>query len=217
MYAKELSENLSQELEVMCHIMLNAKASFDVVLYFNHEDHNQFKSVNRERMSSDFFRFVEVNFFRTTIIELFKLYSPNTQDYYSIYSLKKRFNPGKVYEAFEVSQNLINHINAKLKQSKLEIEKLRDLRNKVYAHNDQEYKKYLGYLNIAEISTLINIAKDILGGIYSETLNESYFFDSPAATPVHSLKHLFEKIEFYNDNYEQIVWRSLGSGQNDKP
>lgn len=79
-----MEKKLSVELEVMCHIILNAKASFDVVRYFNNENHNKFNLINRERMSNHFFRFVEVNFFRTTIIELFKLYSPSTDDYLSL-------------------------------------------------------------------------------------------------------------------------------------
>lgn len=211
-----MKKKLSEELEVMCHIILNAKASFDVVRYFNNENHNKFNLINRERISNYFFQFVEVNFFRTTIIELFKLYSPSTDDYYSLYSLKNRFNPGKKYESIEISEELFKDVNLILKQSKAEIEKLRDLRNKVYAHNDQEYKKYLGILTIEEISTLIKVAKDILEKIYSEILKAYYFFDSQTATPIDSLEHLFNKIEFFNTNYEEVMLKNIGIAKPDE-
>nr|WP_314492096.1 hypothetical protein [uncultured Chryseobacterium sp.] len=200
---------LLEELEVISRIILNAKSSFDVVLFFNDDNHKKSSLINLERISSDFFKFVEMNFLRITIIELFKLYSQNTDDYYSFYCLKNRFNSGKKYADLEISNATIRDIAMTLKQCKNEIEKLRDLRNKVYAHNDQEFKKYLGVLNLQEISTLISASKSIFNRFYSEIFNKHYFFDFPLGTPLDSLDHLFEKIEFFNNNYETIMLQNI--------
>lgn len=34
---------------------------------------------------------------------------------------------------------------------------------------------------------------------------KEFFFDFPLGTPIESLEHLFEKIEFYNVNYESLM------------
>jgi hypothetical protein len=83
--------SLSEELDTISKIILNAKSSFDVVLFLNNDNHKKANLINHEKISNDFFRFVEVNFFRITIIELFKLFSSNKNDYYSFYSLNTRF------------------------------------------------------------------------------------------------------------------------------
>ncbi|WP_431608778.1 hypothetical protein [Chryseobacterium sp. 'Rf worker isolate 10'] len=197
--------SLSEELDTISKIILNAKSSFDVVLFLNNDNHKKANLINHEKISNDFFRFVEVNFFRITIIELFKLFSSNKNDYYSFYSLNTRFNSGQKYDKLTMSNDTRKSIRLLLKKSTKTIKKLMDLRNKVYAHSDQDFKNYIGIMNIKEINNLISISKTIFNNFYSEASKKEFFFDFPLGTPIDSLDHLFEKIEFYNVNYESLM------------
>ncbi|SHE95523.1 hypothetical protein [Chryseobacterium sp. OV279] len=200
-----IQNNLQEELTTISRIILNAKSSFDVVLFLNNDNHKKANLINKEKISSDFFRFVEVNFFRITIIELFKLFSSNKNDYYSFYSLGTRFNSGQKYDKLTISNDTLKSIRLLLKQSKNSIKKLMVLRNKVYAHSDQDFKNYIGIMDIKEINNLISISKTIFNNFYSETYKKEFFFDFPLGTPLDNLEHLFEKIEFYSSNYESVM------------
>lgn len=201
-----LNQNkLHEELTIISRIILNAKSSFDVVLFLNNDDHKKANLINHEKISSDFFRFVEVNFLRITIIELFKLFSSNNNDYYSFYSLITKFSSGQKFNKINMSNDSLKNIRLLLKQSTETIKKLKDLRNKVYAHTDQDFKNYIGIMDIKEINNLISISKTIFNNFYSETYKKEFFFDFPLGTPLDNLEHLFEKIEFYNSNYESMI------------
>ncbi|WPO84615.1 hypothetical protein SD427_18985 (plasmid) [Chryseobacterium sp. JJR-5R] len=200
-----VEKNLLEELDIISKIILDAKSSFDVVLTLNNENHKKVALINHEKISSDFFRFVEANFFRITIIELFKLFSYNTNDYYSFYSLRNRFSPGQSYETVKMSKDTMKNLKLLLKQSTETITKLSHIRNKVYAHKDKDFKNYIGIIDIQEINSLISISKSIFNIFYQEAFEKEYYFDYPLATPLDSLEHLLEKIEFYNVNYETVM------------
>ncbi|MFP3591950.1 hypothetical protein [Chryseobacterium sp. SIMBA_038] len=200
-----IQNRLLEELDTISRIILNAKSSFDVVLFLNNDNHKKANLINHEKISSDFFRFVEVNFLRITIIELFKLFSSNKNDYYSFYSLSTRFNSGQKYDKLSMSNDTLKSIRLLLKQAKKTIKKLMDLRNKVYAHSDQDFKNYIGIMDVKEINNLISISKTIFNNFYSETCKKEFFFDFPLGTPIDDLEKLFYKIEFHTLNYESFM------------
>ena len=201
-----LNQNkLQEELTIISRIILNAKSSFDVVLFLNNDNHKKANLINHEKISSDFFRFVEVNFLRITIIELFKLFSSNNNDYYSYYALSNRFNSGQKYDKLNMSNDSLKNIRLLLKQSTNTIKKLVNLRNKVYAHSDQDFKNYIGIMDFKEINNLISISKTIFNSFYSEIFEKEFFFDFPLGTPIDDLEKLFGKIEFHNLNYESFM------------
>lgn len=195
-----MENKLKIDLEVISRIILLAKSSFDVVKFLETEYHEESPAIRWEKNFSYFFPFVSANFYRIGIIELSKLYNHNER--YSLKKLLQKFNATQEFDGLIDKENL-KICNEQLKSSRKLVKELIDLRNKHYAHQDEDYKNFIS-LELSKMEDLLSLSKYIFNKIYEEVFEKSFFFDFPLGKPLDSLEQLMVKVQFYDDYFKDL-------------
>lgn len=199
-----MKEKLKLELNTISRIILLANSSFEVVKYFETENKKDTPIIIFEKNLNIFFNYVSVNFYRVTIIELCKLF--NHRETYSLKKLLNKFNTEQEF------YGLIDEINLReykreLNQNKGIVNELIELRNKHYAHQDEDFKNYID-METTKIQALLDDAKSFYNKIYVEVYQKTYNFDFPLGTPMDSLNFIMHRIEFH-DNYFKDLEKNI--------
>jgi hypothetical protein len=195
-----MKTKLQIELNVISRIILLANSSFDVVKFIEFENPAETPAIRWEKNFSYFFPFVSVNFYRITIIELSKLY--NHTERYSLNKLLQKFNSNQEFDGL-INKEKLQIYNKQLKSNSKLIKELIDLRNKHYAHQDEDYKNYIS-LEISKIEDMLLLSKNLFNKIYKDVFNKLFFFDFPLGKPLESLDKLMIKVQFYDDYYKDL-------------
>lgn len=195
-----MENKLQIELDVISRIILLANSSFDVVKFLEADNGKESPAIRWEKNFSYFFPFVSVNFYRITIIELSKLY--NHSERYSLNKLLQKFNSTQEFDGLIGKENLRMY-HKQLKSNSNLIKDLLDLRNKHYAHQDEDYKNYIN-LEISKIEALLSLSINLFNKIYEDVFAKSFFFDFPLGKPLDGLDQLMLKVQFYDDYYKDL-------------
>lgn len=196
----EIKKQLYNDLHIISRIILLANSSFDVVKYLEADNPEDSSVLRWEKNFSYFFPFVNVNFYRITIIELSKLF--NHTEHYSLKKLLLKFNDNQIYEGL-IYKETLKLCNREIKSKSILIKELIELRNKHYAHQDEDFTNYIT-LEIDKIDQLLTLCKHVFNLIYQELNEKSYYFDFPLGKPLDSLDQIMNKIQFYNDFYKNL-------------
>lgn len=195
-----MENKLKIDLEIISRIILLANSSFDVVKFLETENLEESPAIRWEKNFSYFFPFVSVNFYRIAIIELSKLYNHNER--YSLQKLLQKFNATQEFDGL-IDNEKLKICNKQLKSSRNLVKELIELRNKHYAHQDEDYKNFIS-LELSKIEELLSLSKYIYNNIYEEVFEKSFFFDFPLGKPLDSLDQLMIKVQFYDDYFKDL-------------
>lgn len=172
--------------------LINEKCriNFEITKYFNNpKTEEEFNFIKK----STFFRHVSGSMWRLCVIDLYKLYSFSKNDKLSLRNLFNKLK-NKQYLNHGINPQRIVIWEKLLLEKGSSIEKVRILRNKLYAHTEVNFKVQEFELYFAEVEGLMNVIDVIIKEIYEQSFNSSL-----------DLSHHFSKY-----NGEQVIRDLVG-------
>lgn len=150
--------NLFKEyLKLTQNILDYSKLNNEMSLHFNMGAGNVIEAMNR----FSYIQNLELAVRRTTIIEIFKFVSHSTNDQHRFRELISRVKP-HIFDDEKITKWENQFLTLKD-----QVEKVKVLRNKIYAHKDSNDKTVVNY-NFVEIGQLIDNCRNILAEIILE-------------------------------------------------
>lgn len=139
-------EQLKDDLDKIIKSIITFLQSFEFCYYLNYpKTDNQINEKHLEYIAnSGFFSFTRYALWRVTIIELHKLTNDNKgTDKYNLHLLLKRLKKGGNYQSLGVDESKIMEWETELKKQSESIAQVSNLRFKLYAHTDNDYKNVI--------------------------------------------------------------------------
>ena len=152
--------------------------------------------------NSQDFMFIRHVLIRTSIIELYKIIKKESCENFNIFLFIDNLNNTET-----INKDKIIKWKKILDSNKLTIDQIKSLRNKIYAHTDNDYKSYINQnIDLNEIELIINSIELIIKDIYS-TLDCDYqidnlIFDESKFNIINILANKQDDIITYNNSYE---------------
>lgn len=120
-------------------------------------------------------RFIGHLLYRNLILEVHKLYSDSTNDEFRIKLILNLL--GKLPEEYKIDHEQIRTFKNRIKIEKSITDKVKILRNKIYAHTDPLDIENLNLeVDFKEIENLIQIGKDLIKYLYPILFNLDFLF-----------------------------------------
>lgn len=163
-------ENLRKELEIkldkIYSIYIFAQEIYVYTEYFHKPKTKEEIELITESIHSSNFRFLMHVMFRSLINEVAKLFSNSENDKYRLGSFIDSFSQTGYFRKIGIPSKRINVWKQYLIDNIDSIEKIRLLRNKIYAHTDDPSKSYNNIdISFKEIENLLQVAKSIINEI----------------------------------------------------
>lgn len=183
-------EQLKSELEKVTKSLVTLLQSFEYCYYLNypkndiHLDQKHLKYIS----SSGFFSFTRYALWRVTIMELNKLLNDNKKtEKYNIHLILRKLKEGGTYQSIGIDNSKILEWETELKNQTESITQVYNLRIKLYAHTDYDYKNIIenSELTLKSTEELINTLVKIVFEIYQTAFNIHFQFK-----PIHEKKTL---------------------------
>ena len=177
-------EDLKTELYSIWNILIMAKECYSYSLYL----YKPVTSEEREYLNkSSEFNFIRHILWRMAIIELSKLYSGQLEmngekerDRFNIQKLIRKLKVNGEFKSIGVDTQKITHWESLFRINKTTIERVIQLRDKVYAHTDANKNKFIANdIDFEDVKILIDIIEEILHDIFTTVFDTQLILDSP--------------------------------------
>lgn len=186
----ERKEEIKKEIWPIVEIVLFAQESFKLVEYLGTKSDSSHENFIKGR--SDYFTHARIVHWRSTVIELAKLFSGKKNDRYNLKRLLNALkNDGMLADA-KVPETAIKHWEELIEKEKEAIENLIVQRDKVYAHTDEGYREVINKVTTSKTKELLEIVYGIVKDIYYSTYNSDFMFEGINYDPTGDLKHLIQ-------------------------
>ena len=181
-------EQLKDDLNKITKSIITFLQSFEFCYYLNYpKTDNQLDEKHLKYITnSGFFSFSRYALWRVTILELHKLTNDNKEtDKYNLHHLLRKLKKGGVYQSLKIDESKINEWETELKKQKESIKQVSNLRFKLYAHTDNNYKNVINdsELTLKATEELINVVVKIIFEIYLIVFDTHFEFK-----PIHEKK-----------------------------
>lgn len=173
--------DLEKNLKLIWQTLLTCKMNYDVVYYLNTTSSQEELDIIRK---SSFFRNTSNSLWKLVGIDIHKLFSESNQDKTSLKKLINKLK-NKEYTGHNIESHKIDDWEKEIMANRIAIQKIRVLRNKLYAHTDPNSEINFD-LYFKEVLDLILLCEKILVEIYSTSM-DIHLMCFP-----HSLKHTGE-------------------------
>lgn len=188
-------EQLKSELEKITKSIITLLQAFEFCYYLNypknenHLDEKHLKYIS----NSGFFSFSRYALWRVTIMELNKLTNDNKRtEKYNLHLILNKLKKDGIYHSIGISDSKILEWENELKKQSESINQVCNLRIKLYAHTDDDYKNIVdnSELTLKATQELINTVIKIVFEIYQIAFDTHFAFK-----PIHEKKTLRRIIE----------------------
>ena len=174
-------EHLKSDLDKITKSIHTFLQSFEFCYYLNFPkiDEKLEESHLKYITESGFFSFTRYALWRVTILELHKLLNDNKEtDKYNLHHLIRKLKKGGIYQSLKIKESIIIEWESELKKQNQSILEVSNLRFKLYAHTDNNYKNVIDNfeLTLKETEELINLIIKIVSDIYSIVFDTHYEF-----------------------------------------
>ncbi len=162
-------EELQKHIKIVWDIFLYAKESYHYAFYLSKPDGQS--EIEFLSKSSDA-RFISHIMWRTSVIELSKLFSGGNNDKFNLTKIINKLKRDGVWKDAGITKEKLDYWENEIEKNKEVIESVKTLRNKVYSHTDlikpdsSEVK-----LEFCDLKTLLDITENIIRQIYSLAFN----------------------------------------------
>lgn len=186
---------LKSELEKVTKSIVTLLQAFEYCYYLNypkndiHLDQKHLKYIS----NSGFFSFTRYALWRVTIMELNKLINDNKKtEKYNLHLILRKLKKGGTYQSIGIADSKILEWETELKNQSESINQVYNLRIKLYAHTDNNYKNIIdnSELTLKATEELINTLVKIVFEIYQIALGKHFEFK-----PIYEKKTLRKIIE----------------------
>jgi hypothetical protein len=174
-------KQLKDEVWMMWQIFIVSNECFDYTFYLHKPDTKE--EADYLAKSKDF-HFIRQMLWRMTIIELSKLFSSSAKrDKYNLFHLITKLKKNGYYGNLSVSEETLSQWETKLNDKQELIEKILNLRDKLYAHTDPDKDNYVDLvIKFTEIKELLLIIEDVIKELYRQVFDagahiDNLFFD----------------------------------------
>ena len=211
-----LTEKLNNKLKEIRDILIELEnLKIDIIAISNKEE-KYFDSVSNK---STFFNRIYWNSIKLFIIDIHKLV--NDKEHYSLNSVLNFAisNWKHISWKHEMSYEKLVHVKSQIESLvKEDLQSVKDLRDKYYAHNDKDKNKFKVSLNLKKCWQILGTIQDIYNQIGYNLNNETWMFNLYAQPPKELLisykynliKHMyFEEIVKYPDDGTLIQLRKI--------
>ena len=188
-------EQLIQDLDKITKSIVTFLQSFEFCYYLNYPKTDDILNEKHLKYitNSGFFSFSRYALWRVTIIEIHKLTNDNKgTDKYNLHLLLRKLKKGGPYQSIGIPESKILEWENDLKKQSESIEQVYNLRIKLYAHTDNDYKNIIdnSELTLKATQVLINTIVKIVFEIYQIALDKHFEFK-----PIHDRKTVRRIIE----------------------
>jgi hypothetical protein len=183
-------KKIRDRLYTMQRILIHAEESFKIVEFLEN-DKGDNSTIILLKNINPFFYFVRVNFLRTTVVELYKLFKESEE--YSFFKLLEKFDKKKEFESFSEKIDKIS-IEKELNVIREEIKNIIKHRQKFYAHLDKFKNKQNSFFIMEDTRDVLETGKKIYNLLSKNLMGETHNFDFPIGNPLDSLKACMEKL-----------------------
>lgn len=153
---------IQNHLELIIDTLNKSIQNYDTVWYLNNPDsEEEFKAIDK----SPFLKGTSYSLWKLCIIDLHKIFSESKHDQISLYNLFINIER-KQYSSHQINKELLTKWRNDINTNKLSIDKVKFLRNKLYAHTDTNVKEDVD-LYFREVQQLFEVAQRILTDFYS--------------------------------------------------
>ncbi|AWX46226.1 hypothetical protein HME9304_03258 [Flagellimonas maritima] len=164
-------EQLKKDLDKITKSIVTSLQSFEFCYYLNYpKNDNELDKKHLEYITkSGFFSFSRYALWRLTILELHKLTNDKKEtDKYNLHHLLRKLKKDGIYSSLKVDGLKINKWETELKKQTESINQVSNLRFKLYAHTDNNYKDIIknSELTLKATEDLINVIVKIIFEIY---------------------------------------------------
>ena len=136
--------------------------------------HSPLSDIEKVYLNNSYeFKFIRHILWRNTVIELAKIFnSSKKRDRYNLFHFINKLNPNQYYGGLGVSDTKLNQWVLELETNRETIDKILDLRDKVYGHTDTErIRKELDVPSFKEVENLFLIIENVIQEIYATIFN----------------------------------------------
>ncbi len=174
-------EQLKEDLDKITKSIVTFLQSFEFCYYLNYpKNDNELDKKHLEYITkSGFFSFTRYSLWRLTILELHKLTNDNKEtDKYNLHHLLRKLKKNGIYRSLGVDGLKISEWETELEKQKESINQVSNLRFKLYAHTDNNYKSVIenSELTLKATEDLINVIVKIVFQIYLTVFDTHFEF-----------------------------------------
>ncbi len=172
-------DELLEHITSICQILIEVMDNFAYTKYLHAPDTQ--KELDYILKSNDLV-YIRHVMWRMCIVDLAKLYSKSDNDKYRIEKLLSKLKPNGHYRSLNFSEDKIQNWEHEIKNKEILIKTVNELRNKIYAHTDNNKDKLKHEISFCETESLILLIKVIILTIFnvifdSEVEIETLVFD----------------------------------------
>ncbi|WPV65407.1 hypothetical protein [Chitinophaga sp. LS1] len=182
-------QELKNEIWQICEILLLAKSSFNITKYLLHP--NSLKHTEYIN-SSAYFKYSIIINWRTTVIELSKLFADNKdRDRFNLKHFIKKLKKDGHFGDIKIPDTIIADWEAILDKEVNAINNLILQRDKIYAHTDPAHKSVTNTVHIRKTDELIGVVEKVIKHIYLTVFDTGISFE-PVGDPIQNLNYLLD-------------------------
>lgn len=165
-------EEFSNKLEKVLHVYIFAQEVYLYTEYFHNPETKEeleliTKSAHAKKLSM-----IRHIMFRTLVTEVSKLYSRSKNEKFRLEKLIESLSQSGDFKGTNIPEDRIQLWKQNLLENKETIDSILKLRNKVYAHTDDQVEDYSHVdISFKKIKILLDIADNILKGIHKQVFN----------------------------------------------
>ena len=173
----EEKSSLEKDIWEIWQILLSAKSAYQYCKYFYAPKTASEITFVR---SSIHIQTIRESLLKIVIIELHKLFSNSSNDHYNFQRLIRNFDNNGIYKKLNVPDTTLKKWRSLLKTHKGSVQKIKLLRNKLYAHTDRNKQGAQAIiLSFKDIEALIKLAELIIQDVHSIIFESDTIFDIP--------------------------------------